>query len=50
MTSLFRNVGTGAEVTGFPDTFEGVMEYMDRYEAEVVPKHDMGPVAARAII
>lgn len=50
IATLFRNVGTGGEVTGFPDTFEGVMEYMDRYEAEEVPTHEAGRRAARAII
>lgn len=50
MGTLFRNAATGGEVTGFPDTFEEMMDYMDRYEAEAVPKHDMGRVAARAII
>lgn len=50
MANLFRNVGTGGEVTGFPDTFEGVMDYMDRYEAEEVPTHESGRRAARAII
>lgn len=50
MATLFRNAGTGGEVTGFPDTFEGVMEYMDRYEAEEGPAREAGRVAARAII
>lgn len=50
MGTLFRNVGTGGEITGFPDTFDGIMEYMDRYEAEDVAQHAMGPGNARAII
>jgi hypothetical protein len=50
MGTLFRNVVTGGEVTGFPDTFEGIMGFMDRYEAEQVPQHEAGKVAARAII
>lgn len=48
--TLFRNAVTGGPVTDSPATFDEVMAYIDRHDAEVVPKHDMGPVAAHAII
>ena len=50
MSTIFRNAGTGEAITGFPDSFDGIMTFMDRWESEDVPKHDMGPPAARAII
>lgn len=50
MSKVFRNAGTGEELIGFPDSFDGIMEFMDKWEAEEVPPHKIGPPAAEAII
>lgn len=50
MATIFRNATSGAALTGFPDTFDGIMNFMDEWEGEVVPKHEMGVPAANAII
>lgn len=50
MATLFRNATSGAALTGFPDTFDGIMRFMDDWESEVVPQHEMGKPAANAII
>ena len=50
MAKKFRNAGTGESLVGFPETFEDVMAFMDRWEAEDVPRHEIGPPAAQAII
>lgn len=50
MSKVFRNAGTGEALVGFPDSFDGIMGFMDRWEAEEVPTHKMGPPAAKAIM
>ncbi|MFJ6377932.1 oxygenase MpaB family protein [Pseudarthrobacter oxydans] len=50
MATLFRNATTGAEVAGFPDTFDGIMEYMDAHEARVIPRHQIGIDATQAVL
>lgn len=50
MAKTFRNAGTGEALFGFPESFEGIMEFMDRWEAEEVPVHKIGPPAAQAIM
>lgn len=50
MSTIFRNATSGEPLTGFPDSFEGIMAFMDTWEGEVVPKHEMGNLAAEAII
>ena len=49
---LFRNIGTGEPVSGFPATFQGVLDWMDAYEADTarVARHDMGPEIVQAVI
>ena len=34
MTGLFKNIDTGENITGFPESFEGVMQFMDRFEKD----------------
>jgi len=50
MSKNFRNAGTGEALVGFPDSFDGVMTFMDEWEGEDVPPHLMGPPAAKAIM
>ncbi|WP_373989763.1 hypothetical protein [Duganella sp. BuS-21] len=52
MTGLFRNAATNEQIDGFPEDFDGVMAYMDRYELEGMTEapHEMGRIGARAIL
>ncbi|MES2264261.1 MAG: oxygenase MpaB family protein [Pseudomonadota bacterium] len=52
MSGLFRNAATGEQIDGFPDDFDGVMAYMDRFELEGMaePSHEMGRAGANAIL
>jgi hypothetical protein len=47
---LFRNVSTGEEIEGYPDTFEGVMAYMDRFEGRITEPQPMGAAGTQAIL
>ncbi|HWL44302.1 MAG TPA: hypothetical protein VNQ73_15280 [Ilumatobacter sp.] len=47
---LFKLGGTGPSVTGFPESFEGVMAFMDAWEAEDVPRHAYGHAAVTALL
>lgn len=50
MARIFRNATSGAALTDFPESFDGIMAFMDVWESEAVPKHEMGTPAATAII
>lgn len=52
MTGLFRNAATGEQIEGFPEDFDGVMAYMDRFEQEGMAEapHEIGRIGARAIL
>jgi hypothetical protein len=50
MAKTFRNAGTGEALVGFPETFDGIMAFMDRWESEEVSPHKIGPPAAQAIM
>lgn len=46
----FKNVGTGEVLVGFPDSFDGIMRFMDEWEGEAVPRHAFGPGLARGML
>ncbi len=51
MTGLFLNVKSGRPIGGFPETFEGVMAFMDQYEGRAVDgDHPLGVEATAHII
>jgi hypothetical protein len=53
LTPVFRNVVTGEPIAGFPGTFDAVMAWMDRWEADAMataPRNDEGRAITDAII
>jgi hypothetical protein len=53
VTPLFTNVVTGQSIGNYPETFDGVMEWMDRWEADAAanaPRNDEGRAVTDAII
>ncbi|WP_425839849.1 oxygenase MpaB family protein [Streptomyces fractus] len=46
----FRNATTGEPIADFPETFEDLEAFLDRYEAEDVPVNEISPQVARAFI
>lgn len=48
----FRNLLPDEPVSGFPTTFEGIMETMDAYErkAATLPAHEAGVIATEAVL
>lgn len=48
----FRNLVLEQPITGFPETFDGIMEVMDEYErrAESMPVHESGVIATDAVL
>lgn len=50
MGTHFRNATSGEPLKDFPQTFDGIMEYMDRHEAEEIASHELGRAGTRAIM
>lgn len=50
MAKLFRNAGTGETISGFPETFEGIQEYMDWYEARDIGVNPQGAAVIERMV
>ncbi|MGW1742030.1 oxygenase MpaB family protein [Nocardia sp. NPDC001965] len=46
----FEVIGTGKSVSGFPETFDDIMAFMDQFESQEVPSHELGKTCTEVII